>query len=90
MKLLTSQVELLRHGIENNPYKDHVQFIKQQAQQFRADFELERNDRLAAEERARQLHEQLVTANKRVSYFLSIVSFTYVLLSCSKHTVSIR
>jgi len=73
---LTAEVELLRrtmttgshddHAMATVAYDDNVQFLVEQARQFRADFESEKHDRIAAEAQVTELRQQLAAANSQV------------------------
>jgi len=67
---LTSQVDVLRRGVTTGSHDDHVRFLMEQAQQFRADFESEKRDRIAAETRVIELQQQLAAASTQVLYLL--------------------
>jgi len=70
VEALTSQLDVLQRGMMASSNDDHVQFLMEQARQFRADFESEKRDRIAAETRITELQEQLAAANTQVIYLL--------------------
>jgi len=65
---LTAQVAVLQRGVAmtTGSHDDHIQLLMEQAQQFRADFESEKRDRIAAETRINELQEQLAAAHTQV------------------------
>ena len=77
---LTSELEHLRQrtaaGTHDNSHltmatgshddDPHVQFVMEQMRQFRADFESEKRDRVAAEAQVNELRQQLAAANVQV------------------------
>jgi len=72
MQSLSSHTELLQRAAASpGHHDDHVQLLMEQAQQFRADFESEKHDRIAAETRIIELQQQLATANAQVIYLLT-------------------
>jgi len=84
---LTSEVDLLRHAGSHDgramatvARDDHVQFLTEQATQFRADFESEKRDRIAAEALSSELRQQLAAASSQVTYFQHFPTDTYLRL----------
>ena len=71
VKSLTSDLDQRQRGTTAaGTQQDHVQFLVEQAKQFRADFESEKRDRIAAEARINELQQRLSATNAQVIYLL--------------------